>query len=188
MAAYFEKVSRFADVELPLPSRATKCSAGYDMVVAEDIVIPPADFLISKLQNHCFDNKRHEDYFGFLKPFDLAEMAQITSELKVKPTLVSTGMKCHLEDNQYLKLVLRSSTPLKYWLLMANSEGIIDSDYWNNSANEGEIFFQLVNLSPFAIQLKKGDCLGQGIICTYDVIAEDLAEGGREGGFGSTNE
>ena len=45
MSCYFEKVSRFADVDLPLPTRATANSAGYDFVVAEDIVIPPYDFL-----------------------------------------------------------------------------------------------------------------------------------------------
>lgn len=188
MAAYFEKVSRFAEIDFPLPSRATKNSAGYDMIVAEDIVVPPMDFLLSKIQSHCFDNKRHEDYFGFLKPLELAEMADLTKQLKAKPTLVSTGVKCHLDPHQYLKLTLRSSTPLKYWLLMANSQGIIDADYWNNGDNEGEIFFQLINFSPFAIQLKRGDCIGQGIICSYETIEEDSASGERKGGFGSTNE
>ena len=37
--AKFEKVSRFADVDLAMPVRKTAHSAGYDMVVAEDIVI-----------------------------------------------------------------------------------------------------------------------------------------------------
>ena len=31
---------------------------------------------------------------------------------------------------------------------MANGVGIIDADYYNNPDNEGEIFFQLINLSP----------------------------------------
>lgn len=39
----FEKVKRFADVDIKLPMRATKESAGYDFEVAEDIVIPPYD-------------------------------------------------------------------------------------------------------------------------------------------------
>lgn len=186
--AKFEKVSRFADVDLPTPSRATAQSAGYDLIVAEDIVIPPMDFLTSKIQNHCFENKRHEDYYGFVKPMELAEIADLTKELKARPTLVSTGMKCQLESNQYLKLTMRSSAPLKYWLIMANSQGIIDVDYWNNSDNEGEIFFQLINFSPFAIQLKQGDCIGQGIICTYETVESDSATGERTGGFGSTNE
>lgn len=64
---------------------------------------------------------------------------------------------------------------------------IIDSDYYNNPDNEGHIFFQLVNISPFYIQLKKGDRIGQGIIHKYITVEDDAAAGTREGGFGSTN-
>ena len=39
---HFEKVKRFKDIELAMPERKTMYSAGYDFVVAEDIVIPPA--------------------------------------------------------------------------------------------------------------------------------------------------
>lgn len=39
----FKKVKRFADVDLPLPTRGTANAAGYDFVVAEDIVIPPCN-------------------------------------------------------------------------------------------------------------------------------------------------
>jgi dUTP pyrophosphatase len=60
-------------------------------------------------------------------------------------------LKCALDPNTYLELSVRSSTPLKYWLFMANSVGIIDADYYNNIDNEGEIFFQLINLSPYPI-------------------------------------
>ena len=38
--AKFEKVSRFAEVDINYPRRKTAESAGYDMEVAEDIVIP----------------------------------------------------------------------------------------------------------------------------------------------------
>ena len=61
-------------------------------------------------------------------------------------------------------------------------------DYFDNPENEGEIFFQLVNFSPIAIQLKRGDRIGQGIIKTYGLTDDDIPEGNRNGGFGSTNE
>ena len=38
--AKFEKVSKFAEVDINLPVRKTVDSAGYDMEVAEDVVIP----------------------------------------------------------------------------------------------------------------------------------------------------
>jgi dUTP pyrophosphatase len=72
-------------------------------------------------------------------------------------------------------------------LILANSVGIIDADYYNNPDNEGEIFFQVINLSPFPIQLKKGDIIGQGIIKKYCVVDADEASGERMGGFGSTS-
>ena len=39
---HFEKVKRFKDIDLAMPERKTAHSAGYDFVVAEDIIIPPA--------------------------------------------------------------------------------------------------------------------------------------------------
>jgi dUTP pyrophosphatase len=40
-----------------------------------------------------------------------------------------------------LQLALRSSTPKKKGLMLANGIGIIDADYYNNSDNEGHIMF-----------------------------------------------
>jgi dUTP pyrophosphatase len=176
--AKFEKVSRFADVDLAMPVRKTAHSAGYDFVVAEDIVLEPYASQINKL-------------FPLFAPMPnfmtLDEMAKVSKETKGKPTLVSTGMKCKLEPGTYLELSVRSSTPLKYWIIMANSVGIIDADYYNNPDNEGEIFFQLINLSPVKIELKRGDIIGQGIIKQYLTTEDDMAAGERIGGFGSTN-
>ena len=35
-----------------------------------------------------------------------------------------------------------------------------DLNEYNNSDNEGEIFFQMINLSPYDIRLHKGDIIG----------------------------
>ena len=81
---------------------------------------------------------------------------------------------------------MRSSSPLKYWLVLANSKGVIDADYYNNVDNEGEIFLQVINFSPFPIVIKKGEAIGQGIIVPYLTTENDIASGERVGGFGST--
>ena len=91
-----------------------------------------------------------------------------------------------LNDNTYLELSVRSSCPLKYWLILANGVGIIDADYYNNPDNEGHIYFQLINLSPFDIEIAKGDIIGQGVLRNYLITDDDKAEGIRQGGFGST--
>ena len=116
----------------------------------------------------------------------LTEMAHFTKQLKIKPILIPTGIKCSLDPNTYLELSVRSSTPLKHWIILANGVGIIDADYYNNPDNEGHIYFQVINLSTFDIQLKKGDKIGQGIIKHYLITDDDNASGQRLGGFGST--
>ena len=181
----FQKVARFADVDLPLPTRGTANAAGYDFVVAEDIIVPSYTQLYSNIfRVFLKDENPAED--GSPKPHTLDELAGVIKKANAKLTLVSTGMKCYLEPGTYLELSVRSSTPLKYWLFCANSVGVIDAGYADNPDNEGEIFFQLINLSPFPIQLKKGDRIGQGIIKHYLTTDDDNATGDRLGGFGST--
>ena len=187
--AYFEKVSKFADVDINLPQRKTAESAGYDMEVAEDIVIPSYLSLYNHMLQEVADIFPAEgsEIAVEIRALTLDEMAALTKRTKDKPTLVSTGMKCKLDPGTYLELSVRSSCPLKYWLILANSVGIIDADYYNNPDNEGEIFFQMINLSPYDIQLKKGDIIGQGIIKPYLTTENDSANGQRMGGFGSTS-
>lgn len=176
--AKFEVVSRFANEEIDLlPHRSTAQSAGYDFIVAEDIIVPTYQQALKPLAGNTW----------FFRILTLEDIAALTKETGAKPTLVSTGVKCKLEPDTYLELSLRSSTPLKHWLLLANSIGIIDADYYNNPNNEGEIFFQLINISPYPIQLQKGDRIGQGIIKPYFITEDDAAAGDRTGGFGSTN-
>lgn len=185
--AKFEKVSKFSEVDINLPVRKTANSAGYDMEVAEDIVIPSYHRMYDMMNDIVSPFIPYEDGTISSRIFTLDEMANITKTFKIKPTLVSTGMKCQLDSNTYLELSVRSSCPLKYWLIMGNSVGIIDADYYNNPDNEGEIFFQIINLSPYDIQLKKGDIIGQGIIKSYLTTEDDNASGERLGGFGSTS-
>lgn len=178
----FEKVSRFKEIEFDMPSRKTVNSAGYDFVVAEDIVIPTWTNQLIKMTKPIMDIP--------VEGYTLEEIAKMTKMAQAKPTLVSTGVKCYLPKGYYLELSVRSSTPLKYWLILANGIGIIDGDYVDNKDNEGEIFFQLINLSPYPIALKKGDIIGQGIIKRYYSTDDDelTARGAvRTGGFGSTS-
>ena len=177
----FEVVSAYADKRINIPTRATRAAAGYDFEVAEDIVVPSA----KKLWDEALYYITSPQYVVM----NLADIAAFTKEYKVKPTLVPTGIKCQLASDCYLELSVRSSTPLKHWLILANGVGIIDGDYYNNPDNEGHIYFQLINLSPFDIVLKKGDKIGQGIIKKFEVTDDDYKYEKKEraGGFGSTS-
>lgn len=103
-----------------------------------------------------------------------------------KPTLVATGIKCLMEDDEFLMLVNRSSNPKKKNLVIPNSMGIIDADYYNNPENEGEIMFAFYNLSSEPVLIEKGYAIGQGIFIKYGKTEDDNSEGKRVGGFGST--
>ena len=177
----FEFVSKYSDLGLPLPSRKTADSAGYDLVAAEDTVIPSIYNMMDDVLENLSTEIKPNEYIT------LENMGEITKQTCYKPTLVSTGVKCQLDPGTYLELSVRSSTPLKYWIMMANGVGIIDKDYYNNPSNEGEIYLQLINLSPFNLLIKKGEAIGQGIIKSYLMTEDDNASGERTGGFGSTS-
>ena len=103
-----------------------------------------------------------------------------------KPTLVPTGVKVYMPDDEFLMLVNRSSNPSKKFLVVPNSMGIIDADYVDNPDNEGEMMFAFYNVSDKPVVIEKGDKLGQGIFVKYGMTDNDNAEGQRTGGFGST--
>jgi dUTP pyrophosphatase len=150
-------------------------------VVAEDTLVPPYEYLMSEIVSHIGIKNIDE-------PMTLEDIAKVTKAADAKVTLVPTGVKCELEPGTYLELTVRSSCPLKHWLILGNGVGVIDGDYYNNEDNEGHIFFQIINLSPVPIILKKGDAIGQGIIKEYKKVEDDIAMGVRKGGLGSTDE
>ena len=104
----------------------------------------------------------------------------------IKPTLVPTGLKAYCQNDEFYMLVNRSSGPKK-GLIMANSLGIVDADYYGNETTDGHFFFQFFNCLDHDIEIKKGDCIGQVIFQKYLTVDNDQAEGIRIGGIGSTD-
>ena len=75
----------------------------------------------------------------------------------------------------------------KKGLVLANSVGIIDKDYYGNEDNDGHIMFAVWNFKAEDVKIEKGERIGQGIFQKYLVTDDDSAEGERTGGFGSTS-
>lgn len=105
----------------------------------------------------------------------------------MNPTLVKTGLKAYMQDDEVLMLYNRSSNPKKKGLILANSVGVIDKDYYGNVDNDGHIMFAFYNIKDEDVVIKKGDAIGQGIFQKYLVTEDDNAQGERVGGFGSTS-
>lgn len=105
----------------------------------------------------------------------------------IAPTLIKTGIKAYMQPDEMLCLYNRSSNPKKKGLILANSVGIVDKDYYGNLDNDGHIMFAFYNIKDVDVEIKKGECIGQGIFEKYLVADVDEATGERKGGFGSTN-
>ena len=103
------------------------------------------------------------------------------------PILVKTGIKAYMQDDEMLLLYNRSSNPKKKGLILSNSVGVVDKDYYGNEDNDGHIMFAFYNIKEEDIVIKKGECIGQAIFQKYFLTDDDVAEGIRNGGFGSTN-
>ena len=105
----------------------------------------------------------------------------------MKPTLIPTGLKAYMQSDEVLLIVPRSSGPKKQGISFPHNVGVIDSDYYNNSDNEGHIFVQCINLKDEDVVIKKGEAVAQAIFQKYLTVDDDNAEGERTGGFGSTD-
>ena len=91
--------------------------------------------------------------------------------------LIPTGIKCHMEPEYYLQIALRSSTPKKKGLILANSIGIIDADYWGpddaDPSAQGHIMFQVYNFTDNEVIVSRGERIGQGTFLRYYTVEND---------------
>lgn len=171
----FEIVSSYEGKGIELPKRATQKAAGYDFQAAEDIVIPSIWNVL--LKNQALSNPDKSDSIN-LPEENKAYLAS---------TLVPTGIKAYMQEDEYLQLANRSSNPIKNQMSMPNGVGIVDADYYGNEKNEGHIYFQFINYGLTDYVVKKGDRIGQGIFMPYLKADKDQNEGIlRTGGFGSS--
>lgn len=105
-----------------------------------------------------------------------------------KPTLVKTGIKAYMKEDEVLYIFNRSSNPKKKKLILANSVGVIDGDYYSNEDNDGHIMFAYYNVSDEDVTIKKGEAIGQGVFQKFlKVDEEEEIQNERKGGFGSTD-
>lgn len=97
-----------------------------------------------------------------------------------------TDVKAYMQDNECLILNVRSSMGGKF--MLANTQGWIDSDYYSNESNDGNIGIFLKNISNETLAIKSGDKIAQGAFFEYLVADMGNSNKTRKGGFGSTDE
>lgn len=106
--------------------------------------------------------------------------------IKSKETVkINTGVYVEIPEGYFGAVYPRSSTGVKKHLMLANTIGIIDSDY------RGELMIFFYNYGQEDQKIENGDRLAQLVIqpymrCKIEKV-DELADSVRgEGGFGST--
>lgn len=134
------------DVEIQLPIRGDKRSAGYDIKTPIRVELKP--------------NERK---------------------------LIFTDIKAYMQEDEVLEVHVRSSIGVKKNIILSNITGIIDSSYYNNPDNDGNIGITAWNTSDKVQVLEAGERVCQGIFKKYLTIDNDnYLNEDRTGGFGST--
>ena len=138
-----EEFRKHPDVDIQLPQRNDKRSAGYDLRVPCRMVIPP--------HSH--------------------------SELEF------TDICAYMQDDEVLKIFVRSSIGCKKGLTLANGTGIIDASYY-----PGNIGIKLYNTTDKEVVLEENERVCQCIFEKYlTADDDDCMNKNRHGGFGSSN-
>lgn len=136
--------------DFPLPRRATKGSAGYDLFspYGREVIVPAHGYAEFPL-----------------------------------------GIRCRIKPGEFLLILPRSSMGFNgRHVSLTNTAGVIDSDYYGNASNGGEISIRLFNASDEDYAIPPHGRVAQAIFLRYDLADGDSADGSRGGGFGSTGD
>lgn len=120
--------------------------------------------------------------------YDLRTPVKITLQPNERK-LVFTDVKAYMQPDEVLEVHVRSSIGVKKGIVLSNITGIIDSSYYNNPSNEGNIGLTLWNTSEIVQTLEAGERVCQCIFKKYLVADNDVClSNERVGGFGSSGE
>lgn len=107
---------------------------------------------------------------------------------------IPTGIKAQIQPGWFLGFYPRSGTGMKHYLRIANTIGVVDSDYFGNPTNEGHIMAKIrkesgprdTSTPTKDVEFKAGDAFCQAIFIPFGITTDDDADGVRVGGIGST--
>ena len=116
--------------------------------------------------------------YDFIAPYDFT--LESGGEI-----VIDTGIRARIADGWVLVILPRSGSGFKFGVRLANTAGVLDSDYFN-ADNEGHIKIKLIGGSK-TYSVKAGDAFAQGIFLPYGITEDDECVAERHGGFGSTD-
>lgn len=119
--------------------------------------------------------------------YDICTPVDIVIPANSCSDIIFTDIKAYMQADEVLSTYVRSSIGMKKGLILANTTGIIDSDYYSNPDNDGNIGFKLRNLTDSDVEIKAGERVIQAIFSKYLIVDDDSPKSQeRVGGVGST--
>lgn len=119
--------------------------------------------------------------------YDLASPVTVTIEPH-SSKLIWLNIKAYMAEDEVLEVYIRSSMGIKKGLMLKNTVGIVDADYYSNEGNDGNIGLNLRNMTDEAVVIEKGERVCQCVFQKYLIADNDVyLSDSRVGGFGSTN-
>jgi len=159
--------------EAVMPKEATQGAACFDISAC----IVPGQTI------NCYDMCNLKVPYHYIEPADGPETITIEPGGRV---LVPTGLIFDIPEGYSLRLHARSSLAWKKGLMLANSEGIIDHDYYH------ETFVMLYNFSSTYAVIEHGERIAQAELVPVnrchitEIVDAPTQKTDRVGGFGST--
>jgi dUTP pyrophosphatase len=138
------------------------------------------------------NNPTYTEYNSFNNKLEFVAFRTIDNDklaVNIAPghrVLLPTGLIFTFPPNYSLRIYARSSTPLKYGLIIANGVGVIDSDY------NQEIFLLMANIGTNVVTIEEGTRLAQAelvYVTPANLLVVNDKPGqvtDRVGGLGST--
>lgn len=145
---------------------------GFEVVVDEKRKHPQAEIQLPTR------GSKHSIAYDIYSPID-------TVILPMEKELIWTDVKAYFGTNEALIINVRSSMG-SHPMVMGNSQGWVECDYYNNPKNDGNLGINLLNLGKEPYIIKKGDRIAQAMFIPFLESDNWNSDEERLGGFGST--
>lgn len=120
----------------------------------------------------------HSVGYDFFSPVDI-EIPPMSA------AMIWTDVKAWFDPDEALLINVRSSMG-KQPVMLANTQGWIESDYYSNPDNDGNIGIRLFNLGQTPYKIERGQRFAQGMFIKYLIAENCNSDSERVGGIGST--
>lgn len=117
--------------------------------------------------------------YDFFAPYSMTIRSGLSEDM------FPTGIKVKMPKNVVLTLYTRSSLGFNRGIRLANTVGVVDSDYYNNENNEGQMYVEFYNPHRATV-IQEGEKYMQGVFINYLTTEDDDTTQERVGGLGST--